>query len=66
MKSHELRELSIVELESRLSDARGSLSKLRFTRATTGQVENPSRFNQTKREVARLLTIITEKNSANG
>ncbi|MFU8860853.1 MAG: 50S ribosomal protein L29 [Cyclonatronaceae bacterium] len=62
MKAHELRDLSLAELEARLKDETEALQKMRFNLAVAGQVENPARFKMHRREVARLHTIITEKN----
>ncbi len=64
MKAHELRELSDTELNARLKDATEALQKLRFSKSVTGQLENPARIKNHRREVARLRTIINEKNSA--
>lgn len=64
MKAFELRELSITELNARLNDEKKALEKLQFSKAVTGQLENPARISQTKREIARLKTIIKEKISA--
>lgn len=64
MKPHELRELSLTELEARLKDERDVLQNLRFTKSVTGQLENPARLKNHRREVARLETIINEKSSA--
>lgn len=64
MKAHELRDLSITELEARLKDENQALQNLRFSKSVTGQLENPARIKNHRREVARLLTIITEKSSA--
>lgn len=60
MKAHELRELSINELQARLADELDALQKLRFSKAVTGQLENPARIVHHRREVARLKTIIHE------
>lgn len=64
MKAHELRELTLTELEARLKDERDALQNLRFTKSVTGQLENPARLTNHRREVARLVTIINEKSSA--
>lgn len=61
MKVHELRQLSVTELHSRLGDEKKAIQKLRFSKATTGQVENPSQFRAHRREIARINTIITEQ-----
>lgn len=64
MKAHELRELSITELQARLKDERSALQSLSFSKAVTGQLENPARIKSHRREIARLLTVINEKQSA--
>ena len=61
MKAHELRELSLAELESRVKDEKEALQKMRFNKAIAGQVENPAKYMQHKREMARLNTVIREK-----
>jgi large subunit ribosomal protein L29 len=45
------------ELASRLGESRRELFNLRFQLAT-GQLDNPSRISQVKREVARMLTVL--------
>ncbi len=64
MKAYELRDLTITELKARLKDENQALQNLRFSKSVTGQLENPARIKNHRREVARLLTIITEKSSA--
>lgn len=63
MKAYELRDLSITELKARLNDEKASLQKLAFTKSVTGQVENPARFKEIRKEIARLHTIITQKSA---
>jgi len=64
MKSHELRDLSLSELEARLTDEKKALVDSKFNKAIAGQIENPARIKNTRREIARLITIINEKKSA--
>lgn len=61
MKAHELRELSLTELKARLKDEQKALQDMKFNHAVAGQLENPARIKMTKREIARLKTIIHEK-----
>lgn len=61
MKAHELRDLTLTELEARLKDEKDILVNTRFNKAIAGQVENPARIKNTKREIARLNMIINEK-----
>ena len=64
MKAHDLKELTTAELEARLTDEQTTLQDLKFNSAVTGQLENPARIRVVRREIARLKTIINEKNSA--
>lgn len=60
MKSRELREYSIPELKEKLVKLREELFNLRFQK-TLHQLENPMRIRQVKRDIARILTILREK-----
>lgn len=64
MKAHELRELTTTELEARLKDEKTAMQNLRFSKAVTGQLENPARIKTHRREIARLRTVIKEQSSA--
>lgn len=61
MKAHELRELSLAELESRLTDETKSIRDLKFNKSVAGQAENPARMKLHRRELARIKTVIREK-----
>jgi len=61
MKAHELRDLSVTELEARLEDEQKALQDMRFNKAVAGQLENPARIKMTRREIARIKTVIREK-----
>lgn len=60
MRTRELRELSDDELGKQLADRREELFNLRFQDAT-GALDNTSRLKQTKREIARILTLQSER-----
>jgi large subunit ribosomal protein L29 len=60
MKASELRELSLEELEHKLSDMTQELFNLRFQRATD-QLENTTMLRQTRREIARIKTVLREQ-----
>jgi large subunit ribosomal protein L29 len=62
LKASQLRELSDEELALRLRDTRKELFNLRFQHAT-GQLDNPHKLALTRREIARLLTMQTERES---
>jgi large subunit ribosomal protein L29 len=59
----ELRELSDDELADRLTERRQELFNLRF-QSVTGALENSARLKLTKREIARILTVQTERQAA--
>ncbi len=59
----ELRELDDDELETRLSEYRRELLNLRFQLAT-GQLDNVSRMAQVRKDVARVLTILRDRDIA--
>jgi len=59
MKASEIRKLSIGEIETKLSDAREELMKLRFQQVT-GQLTDTSRMRFVRRDIARMSTIIRE------
>ena len=60
MRTRELRELSDDELGQQLADRREELFNLRFQDAT-GALDNTARLKQTKREIARILTLQSER-----
>ena len=63
MKASEIRALSVEELEKKLADLKKDLFNLRLQNATN-QLENPSRINDVKKDIARVKTIIREKQTA--
>jgi len=58
----ELRDLSTGELESQVEDAREELMNLRFQQST-GELTDHTRVHVTRRHIARLMTIIHERES---
>jgi large subunit ribosomal protein L29 len=59
-KTAELRELNDTELEHRLGEAKEELFNLRFQNAT-GQLDNIARIPLVRREVARIETLLRER-----
>ncbi len=59
MKAGEIRDLNLEEMHRKISDLKEELFNLRFQHEI-GQLENPQRMKLTKREIARLKTIIGE------
>ncbi len=64
MKASEARELSMEEKGQKVVELTEELFNLRFQHEI-GQLENPQIMKQTKREIARLKTIINEKTKEN-
>ena len=60
MKASELRNKSGEELEAMLKDLKTELFNLRFQHAIN-QLENPHKIADTKKDIARVMTIISEK-----
>ena len=60
MKANKVRDLSINELEQKLVELKGELFNLRFQMAT-GQLENPMRVRDVKKSIARIKTILRER-----
>ena len=60
MKARDLHDLSDEELAQKLADTRQELFNLRFQSAT-GALENTARLKLAKREIARILTVTTER-----
>ncbi|CAB0984344.1 50S ribosomal protein L29 [Corynebacterium diphtheriae] len=58
--AHELRELNAEELKTRLTEAKEELFNLRFQTAT-GQLTNNRRLRTVKRDIARIYTVIRER-----
>ena len=63
MKIKELRELSVEELSARRREIRQEMLNLRVQQQS-GQLENPARLHVLRREVARVETLLTERNRA--
>jgi large subunit ribosomal protein L29 len=59
-KAAELRELPDDELVTRMESAKEELFNLRFQLAT-GQLDNPARMKQVRHDVARIATVLRER-----
>ena len=65
MKVAEVRELDVAQLEQRLTDTRRELFNLRFQHAT-GQLENTGQIKEVRKNIARILTVLNQKQQENG
>jgi large subunit ribosomal protein L29 len=60
MKAKELAELTTAEIEQKLRSLKEELFNLRFQKAT-GQLENPARIRQVRKDIARVKTVLRER-----
>jgi len=60
MKAKDIRERSDDELRKTLGDLEEQLFKLRFQKST-GQIENTIKIREVRKDIARVLTVITER-----
>lgn len=65
MKVEDVRDLTDVEVNEQIAQAKEELFRLRF-RSATQQLENPMLVRQLRRDVARMLTILREREMKNG
>ncbi|CAM4476581.1 50S ribosomal protein L29 [Paenibacillus phoenicis] len=60
MKANELRNLTTAEIEQKIAGFKEELFNLRFQLAT-GQLDNPTRIRDVRKEIARAKTVIRER-----
>ena len=60
MKTSEIRELSVQDLQERIAAEKASLATLKLNH-TVSPVENPATIKKARRNIARMLTILREK-----
>jgi large subunit ribosomal protein L29 len=58
--THELDDMTNVDLETKLREAKEELFNLRF-QAATGQLESHGRLRTVKRDIARIYTVVRER-----
>lgn len=58
--AHELDDLNDVDLETRLRESKEELFNLRF-QAATGQLESHGRLRSVKKDIARIYTVVRER-----
>ncbi len=64
MELKKMREMTVVELNAELKKQKNELFNLRFQHVT-GQLENPIKMRDTKKDIARIKTVIREKELQN-
>lgn len=60
MKAKEIRQMNETELNNKLKDLKGELFNLRFQMAT-GQLDNPMRLKGVRRDIAKIKTVVRER-----
>ena len=60
VKAQSMKELTLDEIRQRVTDLREELFNLRF-RNSMRQLDNPLKIRESRREMARLLTVLREK-----
>jgi large subunit ribosomal protein L29 len=65
MRSDEIRDLTDVEIGEQITQARDELFRLRF-RSATQDLENNSLLKKLRRDVARMLTVLREREQKHG
>ena len=63
MKIDKIKEMSSPDLEKELGELKSELFKLRFGLATNG-LDNPMKIKETKKDIARIKTILRERELA--
>ena len=63
MKANDIRKLSAAELDAKLAELKKNLFMLRMQHATN-QLDNPLQIAAVKKDIARIKTIIREKETA--
>ena len=62
MQAQELRNMTAAELETKLQELKKELFNLRFQHAVN-QLENPHQIAEVKHDIARVMTVLNEKNA---
>lgn len=63
MKANEIRELNTADIQEQIKAKKDELFRLRFQQAT-GQLEDTSQIRKVRKDVARMLTELTARESA--
>ena len=61
MKSAEIKDISIKDLQERIETEKAQLAKLKVQHAVS-PIENPSVIKKSRRDIARMLTILRQRN----
>ena len=62
MKASEIRNMTTAQLEAKLKELKDELFRLRFQNAIR-QLDNPHKISDVKKDIARVMTVLQEKNA---
>ena len=62
MKTSEIKELSVAEIQERIDAEKENLNRMKHNH-TVSPIENSSEIKKSRRDIARMLTILRQKNS---
>ena len=62
MKAVDIRQMTVEELNAKLKELKGELFNLRFQHAVN-QLENPHKIVDVKKDIARVMTVLNQKNA---
>jgi large subunit ribosomal protein L29 len=65
LKTADLAELSVTELEAKLAELKEEQFRLRF-RSATESIEDPVQFRVRRRDIARVLTVLKQRTAQGG
>ncbi|MEN8222548.1 MAG: 50S ribosomal protein L29 [Acidobacteriota bacterium] len=65
MKAKDIRSMTINEIEGKLAELKDKLFKQKIQKSL-GQVDNPFKLKETRKDIARISTILTEKRKNDG
>ena len=60
MKTAEIKEMSVLDLQERIASEQARLATMKVQHAVS-PVENPSEIKKTRRDIARMLTVLRQK-----
>lgn len=65
MKISDIRELTDAEINARITEEKDSLLRMQFNHSIS-EIENPSKIRLTKKTIARLYTVVRQREMAKG
>jgi large subunit ribosomal protein L29 len=65
MKAKEIRSMTVDEMENKLAELKDKLFKQKIQKSL-GQADNPFKIKNTRKDIARIVTILSEMRSKNG